>query len=106
MNSSACIRVIAGAVSILATIGIGAALGGAVNHVAIPELTPRSVRVRFSDLDLSKPDGVNALKARIRRAARQVCDEGGTRDLEASFRFNRCMTEATSQALSKVGLAE
>ena len=86
MNSSACIRVIAAATSVLATAGIGAMIAGPASQAAMPEVTALSMRVRFSDLDLSKPDGVNALKARIRHAARQVCDQGITRDLEASAR--------------------
>jgi len=106
MNCSAFIRVIAGAASILVTIGIGAVFDCDMSRAAVPELTPRSVRVRFSDLDLSKADGVTALKARIRGAARQVCEESGTREIEAPVRFDRCMAETTSQALAKVGLGE
>jgi UrcA family protein len=106
MNSSASIRVIAGVASVLATIGIGAMVAGPASHAALPEVTPLSVRVRFGDLDLSKPDGVNALKTRIGHAARQVCDQADARDLEASVRFNRCVNEATAQAFAKVGLVD
>ena len=106
MNSSASIRVVAGAASLLATIGIGAIIAGPVSHAAISESDIPSVRVRFGDLDLSKPDGVKELKIRIRHAAKQVCDQSVTSDPKAPARYSRCVNEAAARAFDKVGLAD
>jgi UrcA family protein len=58
----------------------------------------RSETVKFADLDLGAPAGVEALYGRIHAAARRVCEQpAGTL---ASSRA--CMTKAESEAIGKV----
>jgi UrcA family protein len=63
---------------------------------------PRSVTVHFSDLDISRPHDVEALKHRIHRAAVLVCGDPGALELRRSTLFNNCVSQATDTALAKV----
>jgi UrcA family protein len=58
----------------------------------------RSETVKFADLNLSSPAGVEALYGRIHAAARRVCDQpaGGQAGI------GRCMRKAESEAIGKV----
>jgi UrcA family protein len=59
-----------------------------------------SETVKFADLNLSSPEGVEALYGRIHAAARRVCaqpagEQAGT---------GRCMKKAESEAINKVNV--
>jgi UrcA family protein len=58
----------------------------------------RSETVKFADLNLSTPAGVEALYGRIHAAARRVCDQPPG-ELAAT---RACMTKAESEAIGKV----
>jgi len=60
-----------------------------------------SVTVSFGDLDLSSPDGANALYRRIQAAARQVCGYAGG-DLSAQSIWKGCYRQAVADAVGKV----
>src|SRR5262249_5603678 len=58
----------------------------------------RSETVKFADLDLSTSAGVEALYARIHKAARHVCIEPN----EDLWAYNDCVTKAEGEAVGKV----
>lgn len=66
--------------------------------------SPRSVTVKFGDLDASSPAGVAALYRRIHNAAKSVCDDGD-RALGTRVRVERCSAEAESRAVKQVNNA-
>jgi UrcA family protein len=60
-----------------------------------------SVTVSFRDLDLSSPEGANALYRRIQAAAKQVCGYAGADLLERSI-WRGCYRNAIADAVGKV----
>jgi UrcA family protein len=60
----------------------------------------RSETVKFADLNLGSPAGVEALYARIHAAARRVCDQPNG----AMWDYTACVTKAQSDAVAKVNL--
>ena len=60
----------------------------------------RSETVKFADLNLGTPAGVEALFGRIHAAARRVCEQPAG-ELAAT---RACMTKAESQAIGKVNV--
>jgi UrcA family protein len=60
----------------------------------------RSETVKFADLNLDTPAGVEALYGRIHAAARRVCEQPAG-ELAAT---GPCMTKAESKAIGKVNL--
>ncbi len=69
---------------------------------AAPLADQPSVRVRYSDLDLAREDGVRVLYARIRAAARQVCADNGTRDLRRLAAARACYEASLARAVGAV----
>jgi UrcA family protein len=63
---------------------------------------PRTQRVNFADLDLTRGPGVVALYARIRSAAQQVCGTVDARQLEAITNSHRCTKQAIARAVREV----
>ncbi len=78
-----------------------AAVSAIATSAAIAEDVP-SKTVRYSDLDISKPEGAKVLYNRIRVAARQVCDlsTGGDPMLRAAE--HTCIDTAIDTAVRKV----
>jgi UrcA family protein len=64
----------------------------------------RSVVVRYSDLDLSRPQDTQVLYSRIKRAAHVVCDDGasGVLDLPRIARREACVQQAMTRATETV----
>jgi len=62
-----------------------------------------SLPVSYSDLDLSTAAGVEALKERVKHAARQVCRQIDLRDPGSVDESRACVETAASSALEKVG---
>ena len=60
---------------------------------------PAMRTVNFADLDLSHGAGVAALYARIRTAAREVCGQPDTRQLQAYMSSRRCTEQAVARAV-------
>jgi UrcA family protein len=88
---------------------VGVALiGGAVlsSHVlaGVPS-DPPSITVKFADLNLQTPAGVEALYKRIHSAATQVCDSGGDRNLSILTYDRKCAAATETQAIEKVNNA-
>ena len=60
----------------------------------------RSETVKFADLNLDTPAGVESLYGRIHAAARRVCEQPAGEMRAAS----RCMAKAESEAIGKVNI--
>jgi UrcA family protein len=84
-----------------------ALIGGAVlsSHVLAGEPSGPSITVKFADLNLQTPAGVEALYKRIHRAATQVCDSGGDRNLSILTYDRKCAVATETQAIEKVNNA-
>jgi len=78
------------------------AAGLAVNQAsAAPwDDAPRSVVVRYSDLNLSQPQDARTLYARIRIAARVACGDVQSADLARFAQFHNCVDQAVTNAMS------
>jgi len=82
------------------------AAGLTLNHAwADPTEAARSVVVRYSDLDLSRPKDVHTLYDRLHAAARSVCTTSGVEDdnLAALSEYHRCVQNAMTNAVANVG---
>jgi UrcA family protein len=66
-------------------------LGDAISH-----------DVKYGDLDLTHPAGVNVLYNRIRLASKMVCAQWSDRQLVYVHLYNACFTNAMSQAVADV----
>jgi UrcA family protein len=71
----------------------------AANSLAAPA---QSMRVAFADLDLSHAAGVDALYARLRHAAAEVCNPADTLELRALVSYRACAARALDDAVVAV----
>ncbi len=62
-----------------------------------------SVVVRYGDLDLNSQKGVVRLHKRIRNAAESVCGSSSSRIFALHDAFEKCVSEASSNAVNAVG---
>jgi UrcA family protein len=88
-----------------ALIGIATlAAGLAVNQASAAESddAPRSVVVRYSDLNLSQPQDARTLYDRIQRAARVACGDVSSADLARFGQFRSCVDRAVANAVAAV----
>jgi UrcA family protein len=60
-----------------------------------------SVTVRYDDLNLASPAGMNTLYKRIARAARDVCPEDSL-DLAIAAESHHCRADAITRAINEV----
>jgi UrcA family protein len=82
-------------------------LMGSLNAVAAagePDNEPPKRVVHFADLDLTRNAGVAVLYARIRFAARQVCEPVDDRLWQSTVARNRCVTQAIARAVADVNV--
>jgi UrcA family protein len=86
----------------LASLGLGCLL--TLTLPAIAAQSQNRVTVKFADLALDRPAGAAALYARIRNAARQVCEPMDTRPLAAYQLEQRCMSETIERAVASVNV--
>jgi UrcA family protein len=63
---------------------------------------PLKYVVRFSDLDLSRIEGASTLYARLRHAARAVCDPLESRDMGLAKKYKACVDKALADAVATV----
>lgn len=66
----------------------------------------RQAVVRYSDLDLGRPEDARRLYGRILSAAREVCENFRSPDLQRAQIHRRCMEEAVANAVAKVQSAQ
>jgi len=67
-----------------------------------PDDGPKQSVVKFSDLDLSRPQDAHRLYSRIKHAARNVCDNYPSSDLRLLAMYETCMAKAISDAVAQV----
>jgi UrcA family protein len=79
----------------IAALGVGAPV---LAQPADPG-APRSVAVRYADLDLATRAGAAVAFARIRGAARAVCGDPDIRLLDRQAQMARCRSETTARAV-------
>ena len=85
-----------------------AALCGVIasSFAALPaasdSFAPLTVRVKFGDLDVSRPQDAAVLYGRIRAAAERVCSPYGASGLAAKTHLDACINEAISNAVTTV----
>lgn len=58
--------------------------------------------VNYGDLNLSRPEGINTLEARIRRAVDSVCEPSGDKDLSRVHVERECRDAALADAMAQV----
>ena len=96
-------KVIARYASVVAAFGVLTTGSFAVNArsaeraAAIP-----SVTVRYTDLNLNTPAGVEALYARLRAAAREVCNVGERRPLNETIAAKTCYRQVLAAAVDNL----
>lgn len=79
----------------------------AVTQAATPDSsTAPQVIVHFADLNLATPEGAQALYARIRVAAKQVCGPEDDRNLMVFGMRRACMHKAIADAIAHVSSAQ
>jgi len=89
-----------------AALAVAAATAATVSFPAqAAEVTQTSAEVRYGDLDLASQDGAQALKARVIRAAKQVCSADGDKSLKALSQSESCTKVAIARAMPQVELA-
>jgi UrcA family protein len=78
----------------------------AISHAEIGNANVATMRVSFADLDLTKTEGQEVLKRRVRGAARQVCGQAYSKSAGDLSKNHDCRQYAALQALRQVGLQE
>ena len=89
----------------LATAFIGALSLYAISLNSLAAAAPDGVRqetVKFGDLDLTRPAGVQELYRRIEHAARDVCDPYVPGRHAVSMSYRDCMDQAIGRAVADV----
>jgi len=83
--------------------------GLTVSHAwaAAPTQVARSVVVRYTDLDLSRPKDARTLYDRLHAAARSVCTNIGVQqdDLALLSEYQRCVRDAMANAVANISSA-
>jgi UrcA family protein len=74
-----------------------------LGNANLSELDVESVRVSYADLNLFEKAGQETLYQRIRSAADDVCDEGGSLTLIEVLKQRECVKKALNSAVHKVG---
>ena len=64
--------------------------------------TGHSIKVEFADLDLQTSSGKEALRLRIRSAAKTVCGYEVDRSFQLEGEYLSCIEHATENALARV----
>lgn len=84
-------RVLLGAAALVLVAGITSTARAADDDVT-------TLTVGAKGLDLATAAGQAAMRLRVERAARQVCDDGGVRTLRAADAFDACRATAVAAA--------
>jgi UrcA family protein len=66
----------------------------------------RQTVVRYSDLDLSRPEDARRLYGRIQGAARAVCENFRSDDLQRAQIYKQCLNKAVTDAVAKLQSAQ
>jgi UrcA family protein len=88
--------VVAGSTAVLASTSVNA------QPVIVTAETPLTEHVSYADLDLSSDAGVQALEARVRSAAHELCEEPGTQPLKIHLASKACFNAAYADGLDQL----
>ena len=90
----------------IVAISLAAALTGfsVSARAATSAVKVRSITVRYAELDLAKPQGVEALYTRIGGAARRVCRADSALRLRDRANSSSCYQDAIGRAVEQVNL--
>jgi UrcA family protein len=104
MNKTMTIAARAMTICIAPTLGYNAAVASAVSlsHEQLVTDAPLEYVVRFPDLDISRIEGAAALYARLRGAARAVCEPLESRELALAAKHRVCIDKAITDAVASV----
>jgi len=70
------------------------------------QIKARTAKVSLADLDLGKPQDVQAARDRLQAAARRVCQELQTGREVASIQYSACVDETFAHALRQADLLQ
>ena len=84
---------------------LAALMGSTLGVAAEMTADVRARVVQFADLDLTRSAGVAVLYARIKSAAREVCEPINARALAASQAAHKCVAESIARAVADVNAA-
>jgi UrcA family protein len=70
------------------------------------QIEARTAKVSLADLDLGKPQGVQAARERLQAAARRACQEPQNGRDVASTQYSACLDETFAHALRQVDLLQ
>jgi UrcA family protein len=88
---------------VLIAVGTLVAVVSANLAAATPEAnTRRSMAVRYTDLDPTRPEDARRLYSRIKRAARAVCDNDPSSELKRLREYDKCVAQALTEAVDKL----
>jgi UrcA family protein len=83
---------------------IAASMAASAANATAPVFGVPARVVEYSDLDLTRADGVSALYKRIERAARSVCGVDQTRELARITHARECVDTSVAHAVARVGV--
>jgi UrcA family protein len=83
-------------------LGVAAAGSAVASETAGALYVKRSITIDYSDLDLTQPQGVNALYSRVVSAARRACSDPQPMELARFAEFRKCVDRAVSEAVGDV----
>jgi len=92
--------------SIIAMAVLAAGLTANLASATTVDDEARKTVVRYSDLDLSRPQDARRLYGRILGAAREVCENFRSADLQRAAIYKRCMDKAVDDAVAQVQSAQ
>jgi UrcA family protein len=102
----------AGALGLFALVTLGFAAPAFAADDLVVDFQPeagtvtRTLKVDVSDLRLASAEGRSRAKDRVIRAAKKVCDYNGGYGLRQPKDYERCFTQARSEALSDPRLVQ
>ncbi len=86
---------------LVALVAAGIALASSA-AIAAPQTVTREVVVNYADLNLESAAGIEALYARLRAAARNVCGSADRADIRATSDMKECRESAIAAAVDKI----
>jgi UrcA family protein len=92
--------------ALIAMAALAAALTGSLASATTVDDGANQKVVHYSDLDLSRPEDARRLYTRIRIAARTVCENFRSPDLQLAQIYKQCRDKAVADAVAKVQSAQ
>jgi UrcA family protein len=91
--------------ALIAVLGLAAFAGATGASAQAGATENQTIEVRYDDLDLSAPAGVERLQTRVRFAAKRICEYPGIVGIEAHRVRRDCLDETMANADRDIKLA-